>query len=153
MATPGRRPKPTHLKIIEGNPGGRPLNRNEPTPEPVAPDMPDWLSPYAQEEWKRVVPELVKLNLIGRVDRSALIVYVEAHSAHRSAIEQLGRMNNTTLLPGRRDREVVKNPTLQVVRDQANLVAKMCAEFGMTASSRARMVLPDDPHADLRDLL
>ena len=28
----GRRPKPTALKLIEGNPGKRPLPRDEPTP-------------------------------------------------------------------------------------------------------------------------
>jgi len=29
----GRKPKPTALKIIEGNPGKRPLNKNEPKPD------------------------------------------------------------------------------------------------------------------------
>ena len=32
MATRGRKPKPTALKILEGNPGKRPLNENEPIP-------------------------------------------------------------------------------------------------------------------------
>jgi hypothetical protein len=26
----GRKPKPTHLKLLEGNPGRRPLNTGEP---------------------------------------------------------------------------------------------------------------------------
>ena len=30
MAKPGPKPKPTHLKVITGNPGKRPLNRHEP---------------------------------------------------------------------------------------------------------------------------
>ena len=30
MAKPGPKPKPTHLKIITGNPGKRPLNHDEP---------------------------------------------------------------------------------------------------------------------------
>ncbi len=28
-----RKPKPTYLKLITGNPGGRPLNVDEPEPE------------------------------------------------------------------------------------------------------------------------
>ena len=32
MATRGRKPKPTALKVLEGNPGKRPLNENEPIP-------------------------------------------------------------------------------------------------------------------------
>ena len=30
MATRGRKPKPTALKMLEGNPGKRPLNEYEP---------------------------------------------------------------------------------------------------------------------------
>ena len=29
----GRKPKPTRLKVIDGNPGRRPLNKREPVPE------------------------------------------------------------------------------------------------------------------------
>ena len=32
MSTPGIKPKPTGLKILEGNPGCRKLNENEPNP-------------------------------------------------------------------------------------------------------------------------
>lgn len=32
MATRGRKPKPTAMKILEGNPGERPLNEREPIP-------------------------------------------------------------------------------------------------------------------------
>jgi hypothetical protein len=31
----GRRPKPTRLKLLTGNPGKHPLNRSEPKPEPA----------------------------------------------------------------------------------------------------------------------
>jgi hypothetical protein len=36
----GRRPKPTRLKVLTGNPGKRPLNMDEPQPEPAIPDCP-----------------------------------------------------------------------------------------------------------------
>lgn len=32
MAARGRKPKPTALKVLEGNPGKRPLNDHEPIP-------------------------------------------------------------------------------------------------------------------------
>src|SRR5262249_22001030 len=41
----GRRPKPTRLKVITGNPGKRPLNEHEPRPEPQIPPCPSELSP------------------------------------------------------------------------------------------------------------
>lgn len=126
------------------------MNRREPRPVPVAPEMPEWLSPYAAEEWGRVVPELEVLGLVGRVDRAALVVYCEAVAAHRAAVEELAASPDMVVPSGQ---IVKKNPVLQVVRDQANLVAKMCAEFGMTPSSRSRMVLPDDPQTELHELL
>jgi len=35
----GRRPKPTRLKMLTGNPGKRPLNGNEPRPAAAVPDV------------------------------------------------------------------------------------------------------------------
>jgi hypothetical protein len=46
----GRRPKPTRVKALTGNPGKRPLNTHEPRPEPAAPDCPPELSPAARQE-------------------------------------------------------------------------------------------------------
>ena len=48
----GRPPKPTYLKVLEGNPGKRPLNENEPKPKPSAPKCPAWLSPVCQRQLK-----------------------------------------------------------------------------------------------------
>ena len=39
----GRKPKPTAVKALEGNPGKRSLNTGEPKPEKKAPRCPAWL--------------------------------------------------------------------------------------------------------------
>ena len=54
MAQRGRKPKPTALKVLEGNPGKRPLNLFEPTPEDKMPECPDWLEDEAKAEWDRL---------------------------------------------------------------------------------------------------
>ena len=36
----GRRPKPTRLKLLTGNPGKRPLNDDEPQPQAAIPECP-----------------------------------------------------------------------------------------------------------------
>jgi len=46
----GRRPKPTNLKVLHGNPGKRPLNANEPKPAAEMPSAPDHLGEVAQTE-------------------------------------------------------------------------------------------------------
>jgi len=52
----GRRPIPTHLKVLRGNTGHRALPENEPEPAaPVdVPDAPAFLQGYACDEWYRI---------------------------------------------------------------------------------------------------
>ena len=50
MATRGRKPKPTAMKELEGNPGKHPLNTSEPKPNKKAPACPKWLEPEAKKE-------------------------------------------------------------------------------------------------------
>lgn len=79
----GRPPKPTRLKIIEGNPGKRPLNVNEPEPEHGIPPMPDWLKafPVAVKEWERESEIL---------DGMGIMTYADAPNlAHRVYLESL----------------------------------------------------------------
>ena len=45
----GRKPKPTALKKLEGNPGKRKLNTKEPVPDKGMPDCPKWLLPEAKQ--------------------------------------------------------------------------------------------------------
>ena len=52
MATRGRKPTPTAIKELEGNPGKRPMNSAEPRPEKKAPPCPKWLEPEAKKEWR-----------------------------------------------------------------------------------------------------
>ena len=68
----GRRPKPTRLKVLTGNPGKRALNESEPTPEPNVPDCPPELGEVARREWNRLAAELGALRIITNLDRAAL---------------------------------------------------------------------------------
>ena len=59
----GRKPKPTALKKLEGNPGKRKLNTKEPVPDKGMPDCPKWLLPETKEEWKRLCQKLSEMRL------------------------------------------------------------------------------------------
>ena len=52
MALKGRKPKPTAIKILEGNPRKRKLNTKEPRPKKIAPKCPVWLDVEAKREWR-----------------------------------------------------------------------------------------------------
>jgi phage terminase small subunit len=50
----GRKPKPTHLKLVTGNPGNRPLKPDSVEVDAILPDPPEHLFEEAKEEWRRV---------------------------------------------------------------------------------------------------
>ena len=70
----GRKPKPNKLKLITGNPGGRPLNDNEPMPDICLPEMPDWLKefPIAVENWEKEGAILSKIRVMTEADWGTL---------------------------------------------------------------------------------
>ncbi len=76
----GRKPKPTALKKLEGNPGKRKLNTKEPVPGKGMPDCPKWLLPEAKEEWKRLCQKLSEMGVLTEVDMAAFAAYCQRYT-------------------------------------------------------------------------
>ena len=95
---PGPAPKPTALKLVQGNPGKRKLNRSEPK-FAGAPVRPTWLTKAAKAEWKRVVAELAALDMIRSVDSAALAAYCQSYARWRSAEEIVDAEGQTVQEP------------------------------------------------------
>lgn len=136
---PGPPPKPTALKILEGNPGQRKLNTTEPQPRAAAPLPPAQLVGEALAEWGRIVPELDRLGLLTVVDRAYLVAYCEAWAtfdAARQAIAEYG-----PLVAGR-DGGMVKNPAAQIMKDAADMMLKFGSRFGLSPADRTRLHVP-----------
>src|SRR3990172_1616378 len=83
----GRKPKPSALKRLQGNPGHRKLNRAEHMPDATVPDCPDWLRDEAKAEWERVVFALHECGILTNIDRAALAAYCQAYARWREAEE------------------------------------------------------------------
>ena len=75
MATRGRKPTPTAIKELEGNPGKRPLNQNEPKPKKTAPSCPKWLDKEAKKEWRRLAAKMEQMGVLSEVDMAAFAGY------------------------------------------------------------------------------
>ena len=76
----GRKPKPTRVKELEGNPGKRRLNTTEshpPVPAAV-PYAPKFVNAEAKAEWNRMVNILLGMGLYTEVDHAALAMYCQA---------------------------------------------------------------------------
>ncbi|SPO68124.1 protein of unknown function [Pseudomonas sp. JV241A] len=68
----GRRPTPTELKLVRGNPGKRPINKNEPKPAKRIPSAPGHLSSEGQVAWGRLTVLLDRMGVLTEADGFAL---------------------------------------------------------------------------------
>ncbi|RJQ29204.1 phage terminase small subunit P27 family [Candidatus Parcubacteria bacterium] len=138
---PGRKPIPTNMKLLKGNPGKRALNENEPKPEIEIPDPPRFLTGYALEEWHEITPILYRLGLVSKPDRAALAAYCQAFQRWAEAEEQLtgldGRQN---LLTQDTSGNIRKSPLVNIAHEAMDQMRRFLVEFGMTPSSRAKAV-------------
>lgn len=151
----GRRPKPTALKTLEGNPGKRPLNENEPRPTGV-PTCPRHLNKDAKAEWKRISRELTAIGLLTRVDRAALAAYCQAWARWCEAELNVQKYGHVIKSPSGYP---VQNPYVGIANTALDQMRKFLIEFGMTPASRSRLqitVTPQenetDPWADLMEV-
>ena len=133
---PGPRPKPTRLKRLAGNPGKRPLNRNEPEPEPGIPSVPAHLDDEAKAEWGRISEELDALGLLTSVDRAALAAYCQAWSTWVESVEKLRSMGKIIKSPSGYP---MVNPYVAIHNKALDHMHKYAVEFGLTPASRSRI--------------
>ena len=149
----GRKPKPTYLKLLNGNPGKRPLNQSEPKPQPEReiPLAPPELSVEARAEWERVAGELSRLGTLTVVDRAALAAYSQAYGrwiqAERAIAEMAQRDQLTHgLMIKTTNGNAIQNPLVGMANRAMADMVRYAAEFGMTPSSRSRIVGKTDPN-------
>lgn len=132
----GRKPKPTALKLLQGNPGGRPINRLEPKPELAIPTCPDELCDDAKLEWNRLAPYLLRMGMITEADRGAFAGYCQAFGRWIEA-ERYLRIEGEILRSDKNN--LVQNPRLWVANRALEQMYKFMGEFGLSPSSRTRL--------------
>lgn len=137
----GPPPKPTALKLIEGNPGRRRLNPDEPRPDVVAPECPEHLTADARDEWNRIVPLLLKNNLLTEIDGAALALYCQSWGRWSEAERKLGEMRKNgddgMLIKAPSGYPII-NPYLSIAHRAMNDCYKHLQQFGLSPSSRTR---------------
>jgi P27 family predicted phage terminase small subunit len=131
-----------------GNPGKRPLNENEPRPEPEIPECPPELGPVAQKEWHRLVGELASLRILTNLDRAALAAYCGAYALWAEATEALQKYGTMVKSPSGYP---IQSPYVAVANRQAEIMMRIASEFGFTPASRSRISAPTKPEPTLFD--
>lgn len=148
----GRKPQPTALKVVKGNPGKRALPKDEPSPEPAVPDPPAHLSDDALAEWKRVAVQLYRLGILADIDMAVLAAYCQSYGrwvqAERALSRVMERLENLDaedrpegdgLLRVSAKGNVVQQPLIGIANKAAADMVRYATEFGMGPASRSRV--------------
>lgn len=148
-----RPPKPTELKLLEGNKGKRALNRNEPDPDyldNLAP--PAWMPEDAQKVWSEVAFKLRKAKVLTVLDVQALEIACVSIANYRRATLKVGE-NLVELKEKEKESgeaaapQLVMNPWAIVQAMSYKQAMAALREFGMTPSARSRVLI--DPQLGL----
>lgn len=141
----GRRPVPTEIKKMTGNPGKRKLNENEPKPALIAPKMPRHLNESAQREWKRIVKELRAMNLLTHADGDSIALYASSYALW---IEASAKLASEGMVVYTEKGYPVLNPHLSVINSAVRTMKALLIEFGMTPAARSRISIPNQNQND-----
>lgn len=149
----GRKPTPTALKLLTGNPGKRPLRLDEFKPAVEIPSCPRHLQGEGRKEWKRITVELFRYGLISQVDRAALAFYCINWARHIEAEEMIEKAaaasGGSGLFVKTPNGFPVQSPWVSVSNKAMELCKTFLGEFGMTPASRSRVLPSDTPQLGL----
>lgn len=142
---------PVSVQVAKGNPNRltkAEIEARQEAEEKFKPNTdnikpPIWLDAVGKKEWNRVAKELEELNILTNVDIAALGMYCDAYSKYQLATEKInkeGMFVEYTNKAGATN--VVEHPAVKAQVKYADLIKKLCGEFGLTPSARAKITLP-----------
>ncbi len=136
----GRRPKPTELKLVSGNPGKRAINKKEPKPKREIPSCPAYLSSESKVAWGRLSVLLDRMGVLTEADSAALERLCDCYSdiliCRQSLIadgwtyKTVDALGNT-LIKG--------NPAATQLRAADAQFKSYLIEFGLTPAARSKV--------------
>ena len=147
----GRKPKPTALKLVTGNPGKRALNKREAKVPPKRPTAPPFLSDDARAEWDRVCETLYTVGLVTALDAAALAAYCAAYGRWAQAERALRDAENDEnggLVTRTATGNIIQNALVGIANKAAADMVRYAVEFGMTPSARSKVEAIEPEDAD-----
>jgi phage terminase small subunit len=118
---PGPKPHPASVQLLRGERRPSRVNRHAPTAPIGLGEPPEHLSPESRAVWLELAPQLERSRIATTLDRTLFAVFVDAVSDYRAL-----RLDPS------------KHPTFAT--GKAKLVARLAAEFGLSPSSRTRLI-------------
>lgn len=148
----GAVPKPTAQRILEGNPGKRPIRGDEPQPRHlnfVTP--PSHMTDRGKQVWLRLADEMARIGLLTCVDVDEFERYCELRAAWEQARDDIQERGMVVTHVNKRDAEKcgTLNPSFRAFRDLGPEIGKLADRFGLTPSARTRIRVDQPESGDL----
>lgn len=139
----GPKRKPLELHKLSGNPSKLDLKWYEDHGAKAKAGIPNFPSRLkddkeAVKEFKRMSKELYALGLLSTIDRAALVAYCVYWSQW---IEARDKLQKTSMLVKGSAGNIMINPLFRAAEIAMFNIRNLCAEFGMTPSSRSKILL------------
>ncbi len=154
----GRPRKPTALKLVDGNPGNRPIPKNEPKPPEVDPSKPKHVTAdrVASEEWDRLVAlttakgARVLTVADGPMLEATVLAYADWHES-RDAVREFGAVYETTTPSG----AIMFRPRPEVAQrnDAWKRYVSGLTHFGLSPATRGKVKAIGDGGDELDAML
>lgn len=142
----GRKPKPTQLKLLQGNPGRRPINQDEPTAKAGCLRPPKELSKDARKHFRAMARMLREAKIYTELDQYALFLLSECYARWIIAQQNMLKYGLIVKTPNGLP---IQSPYLQIANKAIEQMTRLLVDFGMTPSGRSSLKIdrekPIDP--------
>ena len=132
----GRKPVPTHLKLVKGTARPHRINHDEPRPAVTVPRAPAHLDDRARARFTEMAEMLARHGVMTELDASALARYAVVSCRWIDAEAEVKRRGPVVKTEGG---NAIQNPFLSIANKCLLQIAQIESEFGLTPSSRSRI--------------
>lgn len=101
--------------------------------------VPEWLKPEAAAEYRRVVAEAAKINLLDNLDMSTLAIYANAYATYVEAVTRMREEGLT--ITGARGAET-PSPYMAIADKCAGQIFRCSTKLGLATTDRLKLIVP-----------
>lgn len=134
----GRKPQPTVLRMLRGNPGKRPINHEEPKPDALGTECPPELAdPVERAEWERTIVPAIRIGQITVAERALAIGHCVQWATWRSQLEEAAK--HPHVIAAGKNKYPMPNPARTMANVTYQLLRQTDTDLGLTPTTRSKV--------------
>jgi P27 family predicted phage terminase small subunit len=141
----GRKPVPTHLKIVRGNPGKRPINKREPIFSGEFPAPPEWLSERARKIFGGLARRIEEMGYASASHTEALALAAMRQEEVELCTEVLNKGMTYETYSSKGGKIYKTRPEVAIRAEASRHLQSLLSEFGLSPVSATKVVVPGKP--------